>query len=60
MSAANAGAAVQNAQLFSAALENLRQVEILTNAASAIERSVYEPAMVESVAARGDALHGGP
>jgi GAF domain-containing protein len=54
--AANAGAALHNAQLFSEALENLRQVEILTNAASAIELSAYEPAMVESVAARTDAL----
>ncbi len=54
--AANAGAALHNAQLFSEALENLRQVEILTNAANAIEQSAYEPAMVESVAARTDAL----
>jgi class 3 adenylate cyclase len=54
--AANAGAALHNAQLFSEALENLRQVEILTNAASAIEKSAYEPAMIESVAARTDAL----
>ncbi|MCX6081918.1 MAG: GAF domain-containing protein [Chloroflexi bacterium] len=54
--AANAGAALHNAQLFSDALENLRQVEILTNAASAIEQSAYEPAMIESVAARTDAL----
>ncbi len=54
--AANAGAALHNAQLFSEALENLRQVEILTNAASAIEQSAYEPAMIESVAARTDAL----
>ena len=54
--AANAGAALHNARLFSEALENLRQVEILTNAAKAIENSAYEPAMVESVAARTDAL----
>jgi GAF domain-containing protein len=54
--AANAGAALHNAQLFSEALEHLRQVEILTNAARSIENSAYEPAMVESVAARSDAL----
>ena len=54
--AANAGAALHNAQLFSEALEHLRQVEILTNAARSIENSNYEPAMVESVAARSDAL----
>ena len=54
--AANAGAALHNAQLFSEALENLRQVEILTKAANAIEQSAYEPAMIESVAARTDAL----
>jgi class 3 adenylate cyclase/putative methionine-R-sulfoxide reductase with GAF domain len=54
--AANAGAALHNAQLFSDALENLRQVEILTNAANAINNSNYEPEMVESVAARADAL----
>ncbi|HEX6035924.1 MAG TPA: GAF domain-containing protein, partial [Anaerolineales bacterium] len=54
--AANAGAALHNARLFSEALENLRQVEILTDAARAIEYNVYEPALVESVAAREDAL----
>ncbi|MGE5248785.1 MAG: GAF domain-containing protein [Bacteroidota bacterium] len=54
--AANAGAALHNARLFSEALENLRQVAILTDAARAIENSAYEPAMVESVAARTDAL----
>ena len=54
--AANAGAALHNARLFSDALEHLRQVEILTNSARAIETNVYEPAMLESVAAREDAL----
>ena len=54
--AANAGAALHNARLFSDALEHLRQVEILTNSARAIENNVYEPAMLESVAAREDAL----
>ncbi|HSR20097.1 MAG TPA: cache domain-containing protein [Anaerolineales bacterium] len=54
--AANAGAALHNAQLFSEALENLRQVEILTNAAGAIQQSAYEPEMVRSVAERPDAL----
>lgn len=54
--AANAGAALHNARLFSDALENLRQVEILTTAARAIEDSDYDPAMVESVAVRTDAL----
>ena len=54
--AANAGAALHNAQLFSDALENLRQVEILMKAAGAIEQSIYDPSMLESVAARTDAL----
>lgn len=54
--AANAGAALHNAQLFSQALEHLRQVETLTNAASAIEQRVFEPEMIDGVAARTDAL----
>ena len=54
--AANAGAALHNAQLFSNALEHLRQVEILTNAANAIERRSFEPEMIEQVASRTDAL----
>jgi GAF domain-containing protein len=54
--AANAGAALHNAQLFSEALEHLRQVEALTNAASAIEKRAFEPEMIDGVAARTDAL----
>jgi CheY-like chemotaxis protein/class 3 adenylate cyclase len=37
-------------------LEYLRQVEQLTNAADAIEKSKYDAGMIESVAARTDAL----
>lgn len=37
-------------------VEYLRQVELLTNAANAIENSNYDPGLIESVAAREDAL----
>ena len=37
-------------------VEYLRQVELLTNAADAIENSSYDSGMIESVAARKDAL----
>lgn len=47
---------IENARLYDETLENLRQVEVLMKAASAIQQSVYDPAMVESVAARTDAL----
>lgn len=54
--AANAGAALHNAQLFSEALEHLRQVEVLTDAAAAIEQRTFAAEMIDSVAGRTDAL----